>query len=109
MRAKNLHHIFYQYSDSDCPWALEVSANLDSKGIFHDMQVAVYCELMETLTLTYETSRDYNLAGAAGYIWSRLDATCRRCKAMPPARKDDFQMFNAELNQVYDKIMFGEG
>lgn len=109
MRAKNLHHIFYQNSDSKTPWALEVNANLDSNGIFHDIQVAVYCELMDTLAITYETERSYNLSGASSYIWSRLEATSRRCLSMPPANGSDFQMFNIELNQIYDKIMFGEG
>lgn len=106
---QTFHHIFYQHTNAAKPWAIEVGAYLTPNGIFHDIQVTVYCELMETLTLSFETSREYNLSGMIAYAWNRLEACARRNNKMKPAKGSDFRYFSLEFNDEYDKVMFGEG
>lgn len=103
------HHIFYQHTDVPNPWAIEVGAYITPNGVFHDIQVSVYCELMDTLTLTFETSREYNLSGMIAYAWNKLESCARRNKKMEPTRQSDFSYFTLEFNSEYDKVMFGEG
>lgn len=108
MTTKPLHEIFYQHSDVEHPWAMELSANITERGIFQDIELAIYCEDLSGTVRTYCSDRDYTLTGVARWAFGRLVLLAYRNSDMMKAKASDFDFFYSQLNSLYDRMMFSE-